>query len=343
MSPPLDLSRCRNLLFVKPSSFGDIVHALPSLESLARAYPHLRIHWVANTEWVPLLEGNPALSSVIPFPRSRLRGAASAPGFLRWTRALRQSGSWDAALDLQGLLRSAFIAVGSAAPVRIGASNAREGARLFYNRIIRVHPSAHAVHRYLEVVRGLGAQPAHPSSNPWLPSGDPLPPDLSEPTPPFVLFHPFSRGDGKSLTLPQVTRFCAALHEARLPVVLAGALSQDSSIPDLPGNTCNLINHTTIPQLIRLLRRSSAVVSVDSGPMHLAAALGLPLLGIHTWSDPRQVGPCRDSALVWRGGCIRPVGDLPPPAVPLACTPLADPDIDAIAAWAIDTAPSPIP
>ncbi len=337
----LDLSRCRNLLLVKPSSFGDIVHALPSLEALARTYPHLRIHWVANTEWAPLLEGNPALSSVIAFPRSRLRGPGSAPGFLRWTRALRQVAAWDTALDLQGLLRSAFIALGSTAPVRIGASNAREGARLFYNRTIRVNPSAHAVHRYLEVVRGLGAQPDL-SAPAWLPPGDPLPPELSEPPSPFVLLHPFSRGDGKSLTLPQVTRFCAALHEANIPVVLAGVLSQASSMPlALPANTCNLINHTTIPQLIGLLRRSAAVVTVDSGPMHLAAALGLPLLGIHTWSDPRQVGPCRDSALVWKSGSIRLVGDLPPVAVSLPFTTLAAPDVDAIAAWAIDTVASP--
>jgi heptosyltransferase I len=116
------------------------------------------------------------------------------------------------------------------------------------------------------------------------------------PSRPFVLLHPFSRGEGKSLPVSAVVAFCGAVD---FPVVLAGRT--DAALPELPANTLNLLNRTSLPELIWLLRRAAFTVSVDSGPMHLAAALTDRLLGLHTWSDPCRVGPYRAGAHVWKG------------------------------------------
>jgi ADP-heptose:LPS heptosyltransferase len=121
-----------------------------------------------------------------------------------------------------------------------------------------------------------------------------------------------------------------------IAVVLAGTCPLSASPQAWPVNTRDLLNQTTIPQLIFLLRRASAVVTVDSGPMHLAAALDTPLLGIHTWSDPRQVGPYRDGASVWKGGAISRVRDMLPSSQPLTAAVPSDKDMESIARWTID-------
>jgi ADP-heptose:LPS heptosyltransferase len=83
---------------------------------------------------------------------------------------------------------------------------------------------------------------------------------------------------------------------------LVGAGTYNSEIH---AGVLNLLHRTTLAELITILRQATFVVSVDSGPMHLAAALGTPLLSVHTWSDPRRVGPYVESAWIWQGGQIR--------------------------------------
>ena len=114
---------------------------------------------------------------------------------------------------------------------------------------------------------------------------------------PFIVLHPFARGEGKSLSLEHVTEFCSAARP--LTVIVAGVGTIKS---ELPYNAINLLNQTTIRQMIWLLGAAEFVVSVDSGPMHLAAAINPRTLSIHTWSDPRLVGPFSDDAWIWQGG-----------------------------------------
>ncbi len=94
---------------------------------------------------------------------------------------------------------------------------------------------------------------------------------------------------------------------APLRVVIAGRT--ESALEPIP-NAIDLLNRTTIPELIWLIRRAAFVVSVDSGPMHIASALTGNLLGIHTWSDPRLVGPYNPEAWVWKNGAIMQVKSL---------------------------------
>lgn len=300
MSAP-DFAAARRILIVKPSSLGDIVHTLPLAALIRREAPQANLRWLVNEAWAPLLHGHPLLDGVIEFPRQALRGWRAPFGFLDWVR--RQS-DWrpDLAIDVQGLLRSLLLARAFRPGHLIGYSDAREGARFGFDSVVGVSQaaSAHAVDRYLSLARGAGWE--IPGALPFpLPPG--TPPAGAETLPAdFVLLHPFSRGRGKSLELRQVAELCRRLRG--VPVVLAGRAGV-TGLDDLPVD--NRVNRTSLPELIWLLRRASFTVSVDSGPMHLAAALSPRVLSLHTWSDPVKVGPYPDEAFVWKGGVISPM------------------------------------
>ncbi len=304
----VNLEDIRSVLVVKPSSLGDVVHTLPAVAFLKRQFPHLAIRWVVNSEWAPLLKGNPDIESAVLFPRREFQGAGSWPAILGWARGLRIAGRPDLALDFQGLLRSALICKASGARAIAGLSDAREGAGFLHRTKVEIDPAAHAVDRYLALVRALGVDTSGELVYP-LPAGEP--PDVESGKAPgdaCVVLHPFSRGEGKSFTPAQVAAICRGLAPHR--VVVAGVTGAED-VP-LPGNAVNLLNRTSLPQLIHLLRGAVFTISVDSGPMHISAALTGQLLGVHTWSDPRRVGPHRGDAWVWKGGRICRVSDLEP-------------------------------
>ncbi|RYD36623.1 MAG: lipopolysaccharide heptosyltransferase family protein [Verrucomicrobiaceae bacterium] len=329
-----DLSACRSALIIKPSSLGDIVHTLPSVHLLKRRFPNLAFTWLVNPAFASLLGGNPDLAGTLTFPRENFRGAAGLLRFRRWLKNLPSVIRPDAALDFQGLLRSGLIARASQAPVCIGFSDSREGARWFHRTVIPVDPNAHAIERSLTLPRALGADgllefPLPEGSAPAaLPDGT-VPPGA-------VLLHPFSRGKGKSLSAGQVVRLCQEL--APLPVLIAGrADTGTAALPGLPPNAISLLNATTLPELIWLIRRARSVISVDSGPMHIAAALTPNVLSLHTWSDPRKVGPWHPGTTVWKAGRLMRSGELDPEVCGQDAL-FPDNAVPTVAAWAHQTA-----
>lgn len=293
----------REILIIKPSSLGDVVHTLPAVALIKKHWPGSRLRWLVNPEWAPLLEGNPYVDEVLIFPRQQFRGLKGILRFPGWARAFGRSTQADLVLDFQCLLRSGLIARQCCAPGGriVGLSDAREGAGFFYHQKADVSGIAHAVDRYLALVAALGIPTAPPLEWP-LPAGQ-APAGFQE-APPFILLHPFSRGAGKSLSPADVATFCRTV--APLRVVVAGR-SEETIAP--VENIENLLNRTTIAELIWLLRRAAFVVSVDSGPMHIAAALTPHLLSIHTWSDPAKVGPYRAEAWVWKEGVLSQRGE----------------------------------
>ena len=317
------------LLVLKPSSLGDIVHTLPAVAALRAKFPGAHLTWMVNPEWAPLLEGNPHLNETLIFPRADFRGLQGWLRFGRWRRALKRQAPPDLILDFQGLLRTALVARAFRGVPVYGLSDAREGARFVQTKTIPVDPKAHAVERYLALAAATGATLAGPPEF-ALPEGDR--PSESIPAEPFIVFHPFSRGRGKSLAPESVTAFCRAVD---FPVVLVGRT--DLEVPDLPPNVTNLLNRTSLTELLWLLRRATFVVSVDSGPMHLAAAVTGNLLAIHTWSDPCQVGPYRPGAHVWKARnffpALDPVSSSAPEVIPSAQ------DAEQIARWVRERLP----
>lgn len=293
----------KSILIIKPSSLGDIVHTLPAVAAIREANRTAKITWVINPEWAPLLRGNRDIDHVHIFPRGQLRGLGASKSLLPWLKRARALQP-DVAVDFQGLLRSALIGRFSGAHELYGLSDAREGSRFFYHHVARVdRRRGHAVERYLKLAEIFGAPLRGPMRFP-LPTGDELPRfDEHEP---FILLHPFARGRGKSLTDRAVRDFCIACAPTR--VVLVGKSKLRVRPPD---NCLDVSNQTTLLQLIRLIRTASFVVSVDSGPMHIAAAVTDQLISIHTWTDPRRVGPYNPNAWVWRTGELQQMRDLP--------------------------------
>ncbi len=253
-----------------------------------------------NPEWAPLLRGNRDVNHVHIFPRRDFRGLGGPVRLLAWWRKTRRLRP-DAALDFQGLFRSAWIGRASGAREFLGMSDGREGSRLFYDRVARVDRRAHAVERYLKLAEEFGAPASRPLRFP-LPTGDPLP--RFDEHPPFILLHPFARGRRKSLSPAVIKEFCRAFAPER--VVVVGKSRRKFSPPD---NCVNLTNQTTLLQLVWLIRQARLVISVDSGPMHIAAALTDQLISIHTWSNPLKVGPHNQEAWVWKGGELHRVRD----------------------------------
>jgi len=290
-----------SILVIKPSSLGDIVHTLPAVAAVRDAHPRAKITWVINPEFVPLLRGNPDVDHIHIFPRGEFRGLGAPRSLWPWLKQTRKIRP-DLALDFQGLLRSALIAKFSGATKVYGMTDGREGSRLLYNRSAKVNRREHAVERYLKLAELAGAKIGEALRCP-LPTGDALP--RFDEYPAFILLHPFARGDGKSLSNGVIEAICRAFAPTRVVVV-----GQSQRNIDIVENCVELTNQTSLLQLIRLIRVARFVISVDSGPMHIAAAVNDRLLSIHTWTNPRRVGPYNPDAWVWKHGKIVRVSEL---------------------------------
>jgi heptosyltransferase-1 len=330
----------RNILVLKPSSLGDVVHTLPAVARLKQRFPGAVLRWLVNPEWAPLLNENPDVDEVIIFPRKDLGGLSRVLKQMRWIQQTGAAYQSELVVDFQGLLRSALIGRACRAPGSdgrfFGLSDAREGARFFYDEAVQLgsRGTEHAVERYLrlaDLVTGetdAQTSPNHPGFRTplsWpLPGG--APPAGFDVAEPFIVLHPFSRGKGKSLTLEQVQSFCRAYGGK---IVLLGR----ADVADVvwPENVANWLNRTSLEELIWVIRRASYTVSVDSGPMHIAAALTARLVSIHFWSEPRLVGPYNPEAWVWRAGALQQMRQIKNPTQqPEEC---AIPDMKALGEW----------
>jgi heptosyltransferase-1 len=270
------------ILLVKPSSFGDIVQALPVATGLRRHYPGAEIHWLTFSTYEPLLRGHPAIDRLVVLDRRDLR-PSRWPRLLRWVRALRAE-KYDLVLDLQGLFRSGLLTWLTRAPVRLGLATAREGSTFFYTETI-LEPPPPAQEKYLEFLRHLGIRP------------DPFAFEL---TPPplavagleagrYAVLHPYSRWRTKLWPWRYYQEVVDALPGVRFAVIGEGPW-----FPLFGDHVLDLRGQLSLPQLMAVLKEAAAVVSTDSGPSHLAAALGAPtlaLFGATDWKKTRPIGP----------------------------------------------------
>ena len=307
----MNLANFERILILKPSSLGDIVHALPAVESLHRTQPGAKLDWLVNSEWSPLLEGLPFLNRVIEFPRKSFGGIGGIFRAREWAKS-QLATDYDLAVDFQGLLRTGLLAKSSGASEVAGFQQSREGASIFYTERVDVHgwSHRHAVERNLILAAAIGADTERVVFT--LPAGDVILGADLESTP-YVVLHPFSRGKGKSLSSAEVFEFCERL--SPFPVVLLGMPDRPLDI-DWPSNTIDLLGQTSIAQLIYALRKASWTVSIDSGPMHLAAGINDRVLSLHTWSNPATVGPWPPEAWVWCDSTLLRVKELAPDRFP---------------------------
>ena len=301
-SPP------RRILLIKPSAIGDVVHALPVLNLLRRRWPGAHIAWVLTPACANLLDGHPLLNEVILFERGRFgrgwREPAAAKGLVTFMKHLRR-GEFDLVVDLQGLFRSGWMAWETHAPVRIGFANGREFSPLFYTHRVEVDTTEqHAIDRYLKVTAALGCGDA-PVEFPFhvtdedLRHVEALVPAVADGKPYAVLI-PGTNWATKRWPVDRFASLAKALRDRfGLATVVAGSPGEFSLAAQVGGGATNVAGKTTLRQLVALLDRAALVVANDSGPMHIAAALGRPLVTPFGPTNPVRTGPYRrDDAVI---------------------------------------------
>lgn len=294
--PTLGDRQFQNILILKPSAIGDVVHTLPVLDLLRRRWPAARIAWLVTPACAGLLEGHPQLDEIILFERKKLGRVWRDPRLLfalrRFTRSLRDR-RFDLVLDLQGLFRSGWLAWRTGAPVRVGFDNARELAWLFYTHKVPIDTlEQHAVERYLKLARFIGCEDAPPEFRFATTDDDRRHvATLLPPGQPYAVLCPTTNWPTKRWPLEKFAALAVLLRERfGLTPVLAGGPDVASMSPQFPG-AVNLGGQTTLRQLCALLEGAALVVSNDSGPMHIAAALGRPLVAPFGPTNPVRTGP----------------------------------------------------
>ena len=280
--PPIDLPHPpRRILIVKPSALGDIVHGLPVLRLLRRRWPGARIAWLVNAGFAGLLAGHPDLDEVIVFERRRL---GSIPALARRLAG----GGFDLALDLQGLFRSGWLAWQTGAAVRVGFAAAREGAGAFYTDSVPDRgENRHAVERNLDAAEALGCGRGPVEFDLGMSDVDQASADALVPAGPFAALLP---GTNWATKRWPAEHFAALVGPLRDRFGLASVVAGAADAAALPG-AVDLIGRTSLKQLVAVLGRASLVVANDSGPMHLAAALGRPLVVPFGPTHPARTGP----------------------------------------------------
>ena len=277
------------ILVIKLSSLGDIAHALPAVRAL-KERTGAEIDWAVQPEYAALLACCPDVARTIAFPRR---------GFFRnlypFLRELRRE-RYDVIVDLQGLMKSALVARLARGGQRLGPAWAREGSRWIYSAQPprREGPRRHAVEELMDVA----ALVAPGDSRPPEPRLE-FPDAESDGSPgPHVAFAPFSRWPTKNWPLEkfaELGRRLAAEMGCQIRIVGGpeNAVQGEVLAGKIGGGARNLCGKTDLPGLCTLLKSMDLLVTVDSGPMHWADAMGVPLVAIFGATDPARTGPYR--------------------------------------------------
>ena len=277
----------RRILVVKLSSLGDLFHALPAVHRL-KTELGATVDWVTQNEYAELVECFTDVDRVIRFPR---RGFGA--GWKSFWRDLRQE-NYAGVVDLQGLLKSAGVAWLARSGYRLGPSFHREGASCFYAEVAGpANRNRHAVEECLDTVRWLGLEAApveFPVRFPQVPVGTDRP---------RVALVPVSRWPSKNWPLAEYGRLARQLQDRLGAAIylMGGPGSEETAACGTiaaqlaPGRVMNLAGRTRLVEMGGWLQAMDLVIGNDSGPMHMAAAAGTPVLALFGPTDPVRSGP----------------------------------------------------
>lgn len=305
---------------VRLGAMGDILHALPAVTALRQAHPGWIIDWVVEPCWRALLSAqraedpaglNPAqplVNQLHAAPTKAWRRQLFHSATMREINSLRQhlrASAYDAVLDLQGAMRSAVIGRLTGCRRRIGEADPRESAaQLFFTERVVIH-GAHVIEQDVELassVAGDALEPMKPllpvdsAAEAWcdglLPSGT---------NQPAVLLNPGGGWGAKRWPAERYAAVAAELSQRGFRVLINAGPGEETlaeSIRSQSGTGTTL----TIPlaQLIAVTRRVALIIAGDTGPLHLACALGRPVVGIYGPTDPSRNGPYGTRARVLR-------------------------------------------
>ena len=294
------------ILILKPSSLGDVIQALPVLRLLKLHFPAGEIFWWLDSALAPLLEGDPDLAGVVRFERKRWGKPRHWPEMLRSIRWLRAQ-KFDLVIDLQCLARSGAFAWLANGKFLVGLDEVREGASGFYDLAVpRKSFHTHAVDWYLSVLPPLGV-PVHKNFT-WLPERPAVAADLKRKwfgensqfairNSQLVLLQPGARWENKRWPVNYFAGLVRLLAE-KFPATRFAVLGnrEDRPLGEIisraaPERCLNLCGEMSLLEMIEWVRLCDLMVTNDTGPMHVAAALGKPVIALFGPTEPRRTGP----------------------------------------------------
>jgi ADP-heptose:LPS heptosyltransferase len=327
VNSPVPARQFERILLVKPSAFGDVLHTLPVLVKLRARFPAARIDWLITPENAELVRYHPAISNVVLFPRRDLarlsHGWSAASSLLHLFGEIRR-GRYDLVIDLHGQMRSALFTLATGAPVRIGFDRpqrhllhasrtsasrhvglhgwhgAREGSWLAYTHRIPIPTlDVHAVDRYLWIGAMLGMDDGSLDLRVYWPEQadqrvDDLLREAGLPQKGFAILVPTTIWETKHWPAHRFAAVGRYLLEQGIPVIVGGAPGDEKrcrAVVDACPGARDLSGRTSLSEFAALMNRSTVNVTNDSGSMHLAAALGRPVVSVFGPTDPVWTGP----------------------------------------------------
>lgn len=299
------------VLIVKLSAIGDVIHTIPFLKTLKLSFPDWQIDWALEDVTYPLLRGNPLLNRAIVLKRKSWTRGKELKGLLETFKVLRNT-RYDMVIDLQGLLKSGLITGLTKAREKIGLSISREFSWLFYSRSIEVDIERHALLRTLDVAKKLGAKLISEDARVYLSEEerseyDKIFKNLGLLPKSYIVINPVAKWPTKlwlkerfSVLADRITQ------ELGCKVVFTGSKADQEYIHGILMHTkdkhIDLSGSITLRELSFLLEQAKALVSTDTGPMHIATAMGCPVVALFGPTSPNRTGPYGEGHKVIRAG-----------------------------------------
>jgi len=294
----------RRILIIKPSALGDITLALPVLSAMKRSFLEAKISWFVRSEFAPLITAHPYISDIILFDRRKLSKWWCSPSSFKSLGSLikqLRAGKFDLVFDFQGLFRTGFFSWVTGSKRRFGMAGARELAHLFYtDKISQDASSIHLVDYYLKMVVAAGAK--HGEAKFKLPEDAGAAEQIDKllksqgVNAKYAVIVPGAAQPNKRWPIERFAELAGKISERfGLSIVATGSQGEREYIEAIQtggkARIINLAGKTTVRELIPLIKKASLVVSNDTGPGHIAAALGVPIVMIFGPTNPARVCP----------------------------------------------------
>ena len=295
----------RNILIIKMSSLGDVLHTLPFVAVLRDRFPRARISWLVHPQFAAFVPDPPMVDEILYFDKVKFKKLnwSGKWAYFKEMRALLQSRHFDLVIDMQGLFKSAVLAAISGCSHRIGYCEMREGSGLVSKAICGAHARDHVIERYLDVARYLGGKveeirfPMPELAFEWAAVQKKMPSVEGS----YVVLAPGARWETKKWPVEYYARLAAEILADGCAVVLAGGPDDvvlGQAIQTLTPGVTDLTGQTSLRELGALIQHCSFYISGDTGPLFIAAAFKKPLVALYGPTRPERTGPYDSEASV---------------------------------------------
>ncbi len=288
-----EIAGIRKILIIKPSALGDIVHSLPFLNAIRHKFPDARIDWIAASGLHTFLEGHPMIDTLWIMDKDKWKDRSRLGQSIREIRELKNnlgSVGYDVSIDLSGLFRSGVLTWFSRARYKLGFAESDEGSPFFYTHKIHGSMEIHAIDRYLEIARFMGCTHC-PIEYPMAPH-NPFPPIMETLPQEYAVICPSA---GKPANRWPSHRFGELAARLDLPAIVIASRAEADIAEDVAahsrGRAMSIAGQTSLKELLPVIAKAKYFICNDTGPMHIAAALNVPVFSIFGPANPVRTGP----------------------------------------------------